>query len=62
MEKTFHELDLLQTEINLEKNNYKQAIINHKELADVKLIYLKIKELEKQASDLMHHAQKIYKG
>jgi len=38
MEKTFHELDLLQTQINLEKNNYKQAIINHKELADVKLI------------------------
>ena len=62
MEKTLHEIDQLQTKINLEKEKYKQSIMNHQKMEDVKVIYLKIKELEKQANDLMEHANKIYKG
>ena len=61
MVKTLHELSLLQSQIQSEEKKYIEAIHNHKTLEDVKLIYLKIKDLQRQSNILMQHANKIYK-
>jgi hypothetical protein len=62
MEKTLAELTKLQDQINLEKNKYKEAIKNHQKFEDVKLIYLKIKDLQKAADILMQKANQLYNG
>jgi hypothetical protein len=55
-----HKLDMLQAQINSEKEKYKKAIENNQKFEDVKVIYLKIKELEKEATTLMQHANKLH--
>lgn len=56
MEKTLSQLENLQNLINSEKEKYKQAIKNNKKFEEVKVIYLKIKELEQRADELMQQA------
>jgi len=56
MQKTITRLDQLQSLINLEKERYKQAIKTDQKFEEVKLIYLKIKDLEQKADDLMQQA------
>jgi hypothetical protein len=56
MQKTIFKLDQLQSLINLEKEKYKQAIKTDQKFEEVKLIYLKIKDLENKADNLMKEA------
>ena len=56
MQKTITRLDQLQSLINLEKERYKQAIKTDQKFEEVKLIYLKIKDLEQKADELMQLA------
>jgi hypothetical protein len=60
MEKTLDELSQIQNQINLETDRYKQAIRNNEKFEDVKVIYLKIKELEKALDALMHRANGLH--
>jgi len=48
MEKSLLDLNKLQSLINEEYFKYNHAIMDNKELADVKLIYLRFKELQKK--------------
>jgi hypothetical protein len=52
MEKSLAELDKLQTLIHNEWAKYRQAIAEDKHLADVKTIYVNIKELQKEIDQL----------
>jgi hypothetical protein len=57
MEKSLSDLSILQSQINEELARYKQAILENQKLADVKIIYVRIKELQKelnQVSDRIH--------
>lgn len=56
MKKTISALDKLKLLIRVEKNNYTQAIRNNQTFREVKLIYLKIKSLEKDMHEMMHEA------
>ena len=56
MKETLSELDKLQIEISSEIENYKAAIRNEGSFEHVKVIYLRIRELEKQADALMQQA------
>jgi hypothetical protein len=60
MEKTLEELSKIQTQIHLETYRYKQAIRNNEKFEDVKVIYLKIKELQKTADALMQSANSLH--
>ena len=62
MQKTLSELDVLYNLINLEKDKYKEAIQNNQKFEDVKVIYLKMKELEKAADKLMKRANRLHKA
>ena len=62
MKASLNELDKLQAQINSEKKKYKEAIHNNQQFEDVKVIYLKIKSLEKEANELMTHVNRLYKG
>jgi hypothetical protein len=59
-ESALHELDMLQAQINLEKDKYKEAIRCDEKFEDVKVIYLRIKELEKKATILMEFINQLY--
>jgi hypothetical protein len=59
MKQTLSELETVNALIILEKEKYKQAIQSNQKFEDVKVIYLKIKELERRADDLMQHAHSI---
>ena len=61
MEKTLDELSKIQNQILLETDRYKEAIRNNEHFEDVKVIYLKIKELQKAADALMQRANSLYK-
>jgi hypothetical protein len=52
MEKSLSNLNRLQTLLSNEYINYKQAIMQNKELAEVKTIYVNIKELQKEIDKL----------
>ena len=52
MEKSLSDLTLLQTLLSNEYINYKQAIMQNKGLAEVKTIYVNIKELQKEIDKL----------
>ena len=56
MEASLLQLDKLQAMINSEKDKYEAAIRNNHQFEDVKVIYLRIKELEQKAHDLMLQA------
>jgi hypothetical protein len=60
MEKTLDELGKIQNQILLETDRYKQAIRNNEKFEDVKVIYLKVKELQKAADALMERANNLY--
>jgi hypothetical protein len=60
MEKTLDKLAQLQNQIYSETNRYKEAIRNNQKFEDVKVIYLKIKELKKAADVLMQHANDLH--
>jgi len=60
MEKTLDELSKIQNEIHLETDRYKEAIRNNQNFEDVKVIYLKIKELQKAADVLMQRANNLH--
>lgn len=53
MEKTLSDLDAVQLEIIIQKEKYKQAIRDNKQFEEVKGIYLVLKELIKQESELV---------
>ena len=53
LKQTISKLNDLQNLINLEKINYRQAIENDQKFEEVKVIYLKIKDLEHKADELM---------
>jgi len=59
-ESVLHELDILKAQINLEKDKYTKAIQNDKEFEDVKAIYMRIKNLETQATVLMEFANQLH--
>ena len=59
MKKTLEDIDQLQTQINLEWHNYKEAIIENKKLVEIQLIYLRIKDLEKRLDILMRPANEL---
>jgi len=56
MKMTMSKLDDLEHLINLEKKKYKQAIKSDQKFEEVKMIYLKIKDLEQKADELMQLA------
>jgi|GEM_PF-5395283 len=56
MKTTMSKLDDLEHLINLEKKKYKQAIKSDQKFEEVKMIYLKIKDLEQKADELMQLA------
>jgi len=58
--KTLSDLDKLQALINCEWQEYKQAITQNKKFEEVKVIYMHIKELEKQADALMPKANELH--
>jgi hypothetical protein len=60
MKKTLDDLDKVQSQINTEWNNYRKAIIENKSLADVRKLYIHIKELEKQIDILMKRANELH--
>jgi hypothetical protein len=57
MKETLSELETVNALIIQEKEKYKQAIRNNQKFEDVKVIYLKIKDLEHKADELMQRAQ-----
>ena len=59
MEKSLAELDRLQSLINSEYSKYKHTIKQDRELAEVKNIYIHIKELEKKISEMSNRIHKI---
>jgi hypothetical protein len=61
MEETLNELSKIQDQIHLQTDRYKEAIRNNQHFEDVKVIYLKIKELEKAANAIMQHANNLHK-
>lgn len=62
VEKFFVELDKIQALINLEKEKYKRAIRANRKFKDVKVIYLRIKEIQKNADELMRQANELHKN
>ena len=62
MEKTFSELDTIQVQINREISRYQKAIRDNKKFSDVKLIYLKIKNLQQTADELLERTRQLYKS
>jgi hypothetical protein len=56
MKMTMSKLDDLEYLINLERKRYKQAIKSDQKFEEVKMIYLKIKDLEQKADELMQLA------
>ena len=52
MEESLSELNKLQILIHEEYTNYRQAIKDDKEFAHVKIIYSRIKELQKEINEL----------
>jgi len=60
MEKTLSDLDKLELLINSQWTMYKQAIKDNKSFEEVKSIYLKIKDLQKQADVLMQKANELH--
>ena len=52
MEKSLTELDKLQTLIHKEWIKYRQAVAENKSLKDVKIIYVHIKEIQKEIDKL----------
>jgi hypothetical protein len=61
MKKTLDELSKIQNQIHLETDRYKEAIRNNQKFEDVKVIYLKVKELQKVADALMQRANSLHK-
>jgi len=59
---TLEDIDHLQTQINLEWHNYKDAIIKNKKAGEIQQIYLHIKELEKRLDILMRRANELHSG
>jgi hypothetical protein len=53
MKQTVSKLEALHYLINFEKERYLQAIKNDQKFEEVKMIYLKIKDLEHKADELM---------
>ncbi|HYK45108.1 MAG TPA: hypothetical protein VEV83_08065 [Parafilimonas sp.] len=62
MQKTLSDLDKLQAFITLRWADYKQAIKDNKSFEEVKTIYMQIRELEKQADELMQKANNLHSG
>jgi hypothetical protein len=60
MEKTLDRLSEIQNQIRLETDRYKEAIRNNQRFEDVKIIYLKVKELQKVADALMERANSLH--
>jgi hypothetical protein len=60
MKKTLDELSKIQNQINLETDRYKEAIRNNQNFEDVKVIYLRIKVLQKAVDVLMQNANKLH--
>ena len=60
MKETLDNLDKVQSQINTEWDNYRKAIIENKSLADVRKLYIHIKELEKQIDILMRRANMLH--
>jgi hypothetical protein len=56
MKMTMSKLDDLEYLINLERKRYKQAIKSDQKFEEVKMIYLKTKDLEQKADELMQLA------
>ena len=57
-----YNLFILQAQINSEKNNYKEAIKDDHKFEEVKSIFLKIKNLQKEADALLQYANQLHEG
>ena len=62
MNRLLSKLNYIQEQINLEKDRYEEAIRNDLQFEDVKVIYLKIKQLRKEADTVMRETNKSYKN
>ena len=60
VKKTLSDLDKLLALINSEWQEYRQAITQNKKFEDVKVIYMHIKELKKQADAFMPKANELH--
>ena len=58
MKRIVEDLAKLQAEINREWENYKQALTTNMKSAEIKEIYLRIKNLEKEIDILMNSVNK----